>query len=88
MSDDKSVYVTEFGDHGLSEPQRIERLEGQVDQVECDPLGRFVPPGTRMVADSNLVAMDDHSQLSIQGPSDERPRPPVVPTTDHSSKFW
>jgi WD40 repeat protein len=42
VSDGDNVYVIEFGELDLSEPRRLEHLEGSVSNLACDPLGRFV----------------------------------------------
>jgi WD40 repeat protein len=42
VSDGRHVYVIDVGDHGLSEPRRLEHLAGSVTHVECDPLGRLI----------------------------------------------
>ena len=41
---DHNVYVIEFGDRELSELRHLEHITGPVDDIECDPLGRFVAP--------------------------------------------
>jgi len=42
VSNDRGVYLIEFGDHDLPEPRRLEYIEGLVVGIDCDPFGRFV----------------------------------------------
>jgi len=65
----EGVYVIEIGDHDLSQPRRLEHIEGPVERLECDPRGRFV---AARFEDGQIRLWDlvgESPPSMIQGPS-------------------